>query len=403
MIIVTKIDEKNFSVNENDSGLVGLPAVYAARETENNTVILEPLYRHGRGYQADYTAWNINGAVPTSATEAIQLLNAFVGNFKPGGGATPPTPPIAEWHPHPDWWDIEAIFKADTDINKRFIMLITDSANAIRLDRSRIGNTSAYYKTSDGETYNAEISTHTWDNNKDKKCKLGYKTRYVTVYSTDKNVRIQINSVGYQTDCKYIFIGNQSNVTYAAFGGTSSANSNLLLEATHYDGTVTLDDSTTTYTHQYCYSLQSNQFPKNMKTIRHLSFGNCSCLTYLNISNGVTTIEVVLTSMFATCYALTSISIPQSLNNFPNQTFSTIPSLISFNIESGWIPPSTGINLSGSRYLSVSSMINILERLGATASSITITFGTFNLQKLQETAEGIAAITVATNKGYTMN
>ena len=66
------------------------------------------------------------------------------------------------------------------------------------------------------------------------------------------------------------------------------------------------------------------------------------------------------------------------------------------DIVEGWIP-SNNMNLSGSNYWLTQSLVDFFTKLGTTSTTITITLGTTNLNKL--TADQKA---IATNKGYTL-
>lgn len=67
------------------------------------------------------------------------------------------------------------------------------------------------------------------------------------------------------------------------------------------------------------------------------------------------------------------------------------------NIKDGWIAPS--FNISASKYLSVSGLVDMFTKLGAnyTGSTRTITIGATNIAKLTP-----AQIAIATNKNYTI-
>jgi hypothetical protein len=72
-----------------------------------------------------------------------------------------------------------------------------------------------------------------------------------------------------------------------------------------------------------------------------------------------------------------------------------LPSLLSFNIANGWVYNTGNFNLSLSTKLSVSSMVEMFNRLGTVSASVTaanrtITLGATNLAKLSEAEKAIA-------------
>ena len=323
--------------------------------------------------------------------EACIEVLAEIINFKLGGGATPPVPPPATngWQPHPDWWDIKKIFEDDTDPNKRFIMLITDSNNDITLAQAALGNATVYYKTSDGAAYNASTQTHTWDKMQDKQCADGYKTRYVIVYSTDENVNCYLGSF----NTKHIFFGNESIINTLIQASASWMENNKMIEAIEMDETVTAIEAPYSFWFSTCHSLKSTTIPAGIKNIESECFRQCYALTSITIPNGVLTIRMMA---FDNCTSLTFINIPKSVTNIELNAFNNCYSLLSFNIEDDWIAPQ-GINLTQSTNLSISGIIDFFTKLGATGTPVTITLGATNLAKLTSTE-----ITIATNKGYTL-
>ena len=124
----------------------------------------------------------------------------------------------SEWKPQEDWFDIDKILAEDTeDFAGKMICLLKDSKDVLRLNGVYRCNK---IKTSDGAEY-TEFSngvTHIWDKSKDKSCALGYKTRYIIFYWSNKTnfasdsfeyinetlymiwsgMRIYANNTGYQ-------------------------------------------------------------------------------------------------------------------------------------------------------------------------------------------------------------
>jgi len=96
MIAINKLDERNFTVQENGGTIETFAAVYFARSTgSNGMVVLEPINaRNGKGFSARFSDFEINGYIYPDATKTVTELNAFVGNFKRGGGTSETTPTI---------------------------------------------------------------------------------------------------------------------------------------------------------------------------------------------------------------------------------------------------------------------------------------------------------------------
>jgi len=362
------------------------------------------------------------------------------------------------WKTHPDWWDIVQIFKEDTDPNKRFIMLVTDSNNSITLDRTTLGNSTAYFKTSDGQTYNGANIIHTWNRAQDRPCSAGYKTRYVIVYSNDNHVNCNISAI----NSKYVYFGNKCCIQYLKASDSTSNNVNRILESIQIDNTVTalptaigneafracnslisiaIPDGVTNigiYAFNLCYSLSSITIPGSVTSIGNYAFyfctslvfitipdsvtnmgsyvfGECFSLVSITIPNGVTNIK---NDSFLECFSLVSITIPNSVTNIENYALGLSPSLssitipnsvttmgiyaiqscissLSINIKDGWIAPA--FNVDESPHLSISSMLDMFNKLGTAPTARTITLGALNLAKLTPTEKAIA-----TNKGYTL-
>jgi hypothetical protein len=434
MIVVRKLNEKEFSVNENGTGEQQFASVYFARKTQNGMVILAPIAaRNTEGFSAHFDGWEIDGRVPASAREATTALNEFVGNFKRAGGTaetTPvieplsvrengeytapagvdgfnpvtvrvdipeppePPPPTDEWRPHPDWWDIKQIFETDTNPDKRFIMLFSDSHNSITINSARIGNSEAYYRTSDGKTYNGSF-IHTWDKRHDKPCDEGYKTRFILVCSPNAEVACDANA---DVKAMYIYIGNESVVNSMKCGNTSVGLSNTLLRAIkcHSSASTTFIAFNSIGDMQLCYALEHFEFPEGQIGVSGIFFG-CSSLRYAKFSAQT---NVIMSQAFQGCSSLKSITIPNSVNFLMDGTgyvFTRCTSLLSINIERGWSPDVININVSDSTNLSYSSLINFLNNFGSVGSMGIIKLGAENIAKL--TPQEIA---IGTNKGLTI-
>ena len=286
-----------------------------------------------------------------------EKLDAIIDLLQNGGsGIVPPQPPT-EWQPQPDWWDIEAIFNADPDPNKRFILLLTDSLDTFVLDSSQLGNSNAYYKTSDGVTYNDEgYYTHNWNKEEDKPCALGYKTRYVTVYSTNRVVTCDVANENNRY-VKYAYFGD-CTVSSMLFGTryTSPIYSNRLLESIKVSnetlgGINAIGDDAfwgcyslsqinipqgvkyiRSYAFSGCYSLSQINIPQSIRYIGDYAFGNCSSLTQINIPQSVISVG---TGAFHNCHSLAQIDIPQGVVSIGGFAFSCCFSLTQINIPQG--------------------------------------------------------------------
>ncbi|MDR0206666.1 MAG: hypothetical protein LBI45_05360 [Bacteroidales bacterium] len=165
------------------------------------------------------------------ATPLVQYASKVSAIAQGGGGCV-----SDGWQPHPDWWDIEQIFKDDPDPNKRCIVLFSDTVDVYNFN---FGNNSGYYKTSDGKTINYN-GNWTADLSKDKSGKP-FATRYAIFYSTNVNLSFNIATSFIFYHALYIYIGNNSVPTFSL--GAKAAYSPHLpyFEAVKMDATVVLN------------------------------------------------------------------------------------------------------------------------------------------------------------------
>lgn len=80
-------------------------------DISKDEVCLKHLYGGTSGCRAPWAEWTINGVVPTSARNAVELLSAFVGNFKSpgsGGGSGPGAPDSIT--------DVTALFQKSVEV-----------------------------------------------------------------------------------------------------------------------------------------------------------------------------------------------------------------------------------------------------------------------------------------------
>lgn len=268
---------------------------------------------------------------------SIFLRRRIIARQDGGGGSQ------GEWQPHPDWWDIEQIFKDDPDPNKRFILLLTDSLPTFVVDFNNFGHEGSYFKTSDGQILDEE-GTITFDPNMDKPCSDGYNTRWIMVYGTSEDVNCDVAN---ETNnyVKYVYFGNNSNIQVLNFSNVYE-NPNKLIECVAIDKSVI------------------------GKTIAISDYS------------------------FAACYSLQQITIPLSVTSIGLFVFSECFSLLSLQIENGWVAPAFLIE---AELFPESSAIDFFNKLGNAPTSRTLTFGATLLNRW-----GAGTKAIATNKGYTL-
>jgi hypothetical protein len=310
-----------------------------------------------------------------------------------------PSTPSGEWQPHPDWWDIEQIFKDDPDPNKRAIFLLTDSLNTFVINTSQIGNSSAYYKTSDGQTLSGS-GTIIFDKSKDKPCSEGYKTRWIIVYSSIPDIYYNfmngtINNPN--RSLKYSYVGNFTYLRSYCFGSSTSGVAGTplsmpctLLEASKLDVSVTAGIGAVVNNAFYnCFSLKRLDLPNGITSFGGNSFTGCFSLLSINIPNGITSIS----SIFDGCRSLKSITIPNTVTTWNADLSGTtgFPALLFIDVPFGWVAPN--MNLSMANLFPESSAIELFTRLGNGTS--TLTFGSTILNRWSQSTKDIAI-----NKGY---
>jgi len=334
-------------------------------------------------------AVNEKGVQMSLTDDHLSMLPGEIRAIPTGGGEIP------FWQPHPDWWDIKKIFEDDPNINKRQILLLVDSETTTTIINSEIGNSQATYVTSDGVTYSGDDNyVHTWDISQDKPCSLGYKTKYIMVYSQDSDIACNLNSY---MSCKYAYIGNGdsgTNITSLKGSGTNDASlANNTLEAVRVENNV-LSVSNIIGSHAFynCRSLAHIDIPESATTIGNNAFVACHGLYSLNIKNNITSIS----GAFSSCYRLNSIDIPESVTSIGN--IANLISLIHIGIQPGWVSPSFSIASTVANVnLSISSLTNFINNLGSAPTPRTITIGANNLAKLTP-----IQIAIATSKNYTL-
>jgi hypothetical protein len=287
-----------------------------------------------------------------------------IKEFKKGGEGGDST--ITEFQVFKD------IFNADTDPNKRGILVLTDKFNDIKLNPTYIGGIGTYYRTSDGKSYDVN-TTHNWDKSKDIKFGNEY-IRWIIIYKTDNSFFINTLEPGANAHaCLYMFFGNNS-LLQVTLGTNVVANQSLisrLLKLIEFDNTVKFNtNSMINYSLYGCYSLTHINIAKGALTLGNDCFANCVSLRYVKIPD---TIKTCGTTPFGGCVAITFI-----------------------DIDDGWIIPNN-FNLSDSRFFTERSAIHLFTKAGTTTNVTTLVFGSNFLNSWSEETKKIA-----TDKGYTL-
>jgi hypothetical protein len=212
-------------------------------------------------------------------------------------------------------------------------MLLSDSRNDTILAQSELGNSSAYYKTSDGSIHNDINTNHIWNALSDKPCALDYKTRYVIVYSESANITCHILNPG----VLYMYFGNNSHILSLNAGSSQYGVYSHLLQKIKFENSVTMGSSALTNKTNWnllgsCYSLQSIDIPNGVTMIDENAFSDCHSLKNVNIPNSVTAIGI---RAFSDCRSLKNVNIPNSITSIGGGAFSNCYSLENINIPHG--------------------------------------------------------------------
>lgn len=224
------------------------------------------------------------------------------------------------WQPHiaEGWPDIKKIFNDDSDPNKRFIVLLTDSSKDIVLNTAQLGGNGAYYKTSDGASYTGN-ATHVWDISKDIPTTLGYKVRYIQVYQAAES-RYALGDVS-QIDAKYLY-GNKGIVNNVRAFNTTTGNRNLL-EAVEF-GPNAIGVSVFVQNSFYqTRSIQKIKFPSTILEGSQILIPSGMCygaysVNELEFPNALTSIEE---SAFREGKSLRRLVVPSTVNKIGSYAF----------------------------------------------------------------------------------
>jgi len=304
-----------------------------------------------------YVDIEVDGTVRGSAEETIGEINKLCAVFKQGGGVTPPTPPQAGWRPQPDWWDIEKILCEDTDPNLRAIFLIPDTEDKTTLygefeSMQYSGNAESTFKASDGGTPIKDVP-YEWDKTKDKPCSLGYKTRWIKMYSTNKNIYF-----GYTSPYIFTIFKNCNLFLYI---GQSVLECTKLIDVTTNGTSLSFQNSNS--------MVYAPEFPVGVKISASNTFSGCRSLKHVKVQNSM---------------------------SFSATTFSNCESLLTIDCDEGTVL-SSNLTLTTSSNLSLSSLRTFAQKLGTTSTARTIYLHANVKNRLTP-----ADIAVFTAKGYTI-
>ena len=294
---------------------------------------------------------------------------------------------------------------------KRCIFVFVDSAASVTLSNG------GYFITSDG--YSGGATPHTWDTSKDIDRGEGFKTRWYISYSipAGRNVSLQL----WPSPCLY-FYGGDVNITY--FELAISTAQNHTLEHVDFDECATTSLSDMGNVLNGCTRLKSITIPRGVvlfganndgsptvsspnlnavrmpggtvETLRANALGGAPGLETFAIPGGVKVVEM---AAFGT--GMKHVSIPASVISINNHSFMLCKGLRTVEIEDGWALPNN-ISLSVSNVMSVSGLIALLNRLGATATARTITLHPNTKTALLAHPDGSAAIASANSNGVTI-
>lgn len=218
------------------------------------------------------------------------------------------------WQRPTDWWDSETIIK-NTE-NKVvdgvtyypcYILLLKDWDTSTSVEK----NTNKGYKTQgdafifsdEPDTLYVGNQTHTWDVSKDKPCSLGYKTRYIIVFTNTEKLTAAPDL--YYFKCIEFFADaiNRSFYSWSQFFGSahsqSSDTTQVISNSSSYgfDGNpyienVQINKFTGNYTYptfenslQYCINLRRVSFPSITRIDGSNTLTNNPVLVEIDLDN----------------------------------------------------------------------------------------------------------------------
>ena len=198
------------------------------------------------------------------------------------------------WQRPNDWWDTETILKNAQDIEQdgvtyhpTYIMLFPNTDVSTIMSKTASDNASqgdAFIFSDEPDTLYVGNQTHTWDVSKDKPCSLGYKTRYIIVFTSTEKLTEAPDL--YYFKCIEFFADTINRSFYywkkffgSAHGQGSDAvnmipnNSSYGFDGNAYIENVQINNFVGSYTYpifenslQYCANLRRVSFP-NITTI----------------------------------------------------------------------------------------------------------------------------------------
>lgn len=290
------------------------------------------------------------------------------------------------WERPTDWWDSETILKNTQNkvVNSVtyypcYILLLKDWDASTSIEK----NTNAGYKTQgdafifsdEPDTLYVGNQTHTWDVSKDKPCGLGYKTRYIIVFTSTEKLTAAPDL--YYFKCIEFFADklNRSFYSWLKFFGSAhgqgsdavnviSNNSSYGLDGNTYIENVQINNFVGSYTYpifenslQYCANLRRVSFPSittingsntltNNPVLVEVDFGNmisvekgilssCPKLNRINL-NKLQTINC--TDFLRNIQSLKTISLPyvttiNSVSGGNGYVFGNCENLTSFTLD----------------------------------------------------------------------
>jgi hypothetical protein len=226
----------------------------------------------------------------------------------------------ATWTAPAGWPNIVSIFTAESDTNKRYIVLLkanTDTtvlSSALFPGVATTGGTTTF-KTSDGSTYTATSQTHTWNQSLDIDSGLGYKVRWVMVFSTNSlttqvSFSIAADTAGYA----YVYFGHGRLGSVTA-GSPTDSSALKTLEAFHVGGDATFS-SGPSFNMEYCTNLKSLRVYAWAGATPSSFTLNCQqCWSLEEVMSIPTGLTTGIQLGFSACGRLCSYDIPANVGN----------------------------------------------------------------------------------------
>lgn len=218
------------------------------------------------------------------------------------------------WERPTDWWDSETIIKNTGNkvvdgvtYYPCYILLLKDWDASTSVEK----NTTAGYKTQgdafifsdEPDTLYVGNQTHSWDVSKDKPCSLGYKTRYIIVFTSTEKIAASPDL--YYFKCIEFFADNfnRSFYRFSQFFGSAHKqysdatyvirnDSNYGADGNPYIENVQINNFLGSYTYpifeyslQYCVNLRRISFPNITRIDGNHSLTNNPVLVEIDLDN----------------------------------------------------------------------------------------------------------------------